>query len=405
MKPLILFTLRDLNVSGGGAIRINSLIEILNTSREIKVFSNTDKLLEVNHCRVDVSFTNFEKKVFQLLLTFLPVFIVSIVFKLKLRKIESIFKYKINKDSDIVFCEYLDTSLGYYLLKRGLINKYVNDIHGISTLELKYKSFSSRFLKMISLFIAKKHDENVLSAASGYVFVSSSMRNYFCSMYPVFNNKKSYIVPNLASSASLSSIFDPQFLGKIASEYGINLHHPIIFFAGGYKDLGGVHDLIYVFSKLKVNYPNIQLVLIGDGFNQQSVDSLIHRLSVEDDVFQLGRQPYSKLFSLQKMASVIVCPDKENEYSNLIVHLKYFDSIASNKPVVCAGFESVKEINKIGNFAQLYKPSDLFSMEEKIIYCLDNNKSLVKNSQLNRDIMTETLTYNNFKDIIIAISA
>ncbi|MBA6412286.1 glycosyltransferase [Parahaliea sp. F7430] len=104
------------------------------------------------------------------------------------------------------------------------------------------------------------------------------------------------------------------------------------------------------------------------------------------------------------MANVVVCPDKNNEYSNLIVHLKYFDSVASNRPLVCAGFDSVKEINVIGNFARLYKPSDLDDMENQIRYCLENNSMLLDSSRYNRQIMAETLTYRNFKDQILSIS-
>ena len=145
--------MRDLNVSGGGAIRISSLINILKSERQVKVYSKTSHLKGVDNNSIGIKFTANEKRVFQLLLAFFPIFIASFIFRGKLRRIEDLFKKNVSEESDIVFCEYLDTSVGYYLYKKGLINNYINDIHGISTLELKYKDFGSGFLKNIALFM------------------------------------------------------------------------------------------------------------------------------------------------------------------------------------------------------------------------------------------------------------
>lgn len=405
MKPITVFTLRDLNISGGGAIRIKSLLDILKEQRSLDVYSNTDMLSEFNHSKVGVHFNNIEKRLLQFLLSFFPAWVAGLVFKVKLKKIEQFFKLNINPNVDILFCEYLDTSLGYYLKRRGLINQYINDTHGISTLELKYKNFKYPIVKSIALMIAHQHDRKVFSAASSFIFVSSAMKDYFFKTYVAFKNKSFFIVPNVANSSSLSANYDNLFLEKVIQKYNLDLAKPIIFFAGGYKDLGGVHDLITVFSRVRLIVPNIQLVLIGDGFNQDSVDGLISKLNIVESVFQLGRQPYEKLYTLQQMASVIVCPDKENDYSNLIVHLKYFDSVASNRPVVCAGFDSVKEINKQGNFARLYPPSDLVAMENEILFCLNNQKEVLKDCEQNRKVMANKLTYNNFKDEIVGITS
>lgn len=406
MKPITFFTLRDLNVSGGGAIRINSLIDVLSKYREVEVFSNTTNfsMPNVKHHYVGVVFSANEKRVLQASLTFSPILATSILFKNKLKRIESIFKNLVDDESDIVFCEYLDTSLGYYLLKKKLISRYINDIHGVATLELKYKQFSNRLLKKGVIYIARQHDKEVLSRADAHLFVSTAMKDYFHNNYTSFQNKKYFIIPNAANKDNLESTIDSNYLDRVIKENNIRINNPIIFFAGGYKELGGIHDLILVFSRITKHIEGVQLVLVGGGFNQNSVDSLISKLNLKDDIIQIGMHPYNKLFSLQQMADVIVCPEKDNEYSNLVVHLKYFDSVTSNRPVVCAGFDAVKEINQIGNFAKLYEPSDLKAMESMITYVLKHNDSILKLSQSNRDIASKKLTYDNFKDEIIKIS-
>ncbi|MBA6412287.1 glycosyltransferase [Parahaliea sp. F7430] len=125
------------------------------------------------------------------------------------------------------------------------------------------------------------------------------MKGYFNESYTTFKNKTAFVIPNAANARCLSSKFDPVYYEEIISLYKIDTEKPIVFFAGGYKDIGGVHDLIYVFSKLRKQITGIQLVLIGDGFNQVSVDTLVDELNIKESVIQLGRQPYEKLYTLQ----------------------------------------------------------------------------------------------------------
>ena len=405
MNDILVFTLRDLNKSGGGAIRINSLIKVLNRVKNLKVASNTHGFSSCEHLELRVIFSTLEKRLFQVLVSFFPMFLLKILFWSKLAKVESYIKKNFDPQTqDIIFCEYLDNSIGYYLKKRGFITDYINDIHGISTIELSHNNNRTGLLKKISVYLASKHDSKVLSEATSHIYPSNAMREFFQHSYQNFKRSKPFILPNLANSEYLDNEIDTEFINNLVVKYQIDTSKKVVFFAGGYKEIGGILDLIFVFSQLQKDNGRYQLLLVGDGYNQGVIDSLISELEIENDVIQLGLQPYNKLYSIQQLASVIVCPDKMNDYSNLIIHLKYFDSIASGKPVVCSGFDSVREVNSIGDFAVLYPPSDLEKMQESILYCIEHEAMLTEFSKNNRKLVIEQLTYDSYEDVIANLS-
>jgi hypothetical protein len=79
----------------------------------------------------------------------------------------------------------------------------------------------------------------------------------------------------------------------------------------------------------------------------------------------------------------------------MILHLKYIDSLASNKIVINGAFEAVKEININEILSVDFFPSDVKSLTEKILYCLDNIDMLTKKFLNNNQYVKENLVYEN----------
>ena len=405
MNNLIFITLNNLSNDGGGTIRIKSLFRYSVRKRNSILVSNQNKIKNINNeLFLDVEFNSNEKRLFQLLITFFPVYLVKLFFLKKLNKIECFFNKKlVPLNGDYVFCEYLDNSIGYYLKRRGIINNYINDLHGIATNEFINKQSGFRYWNRIKYYVAKKHDGKVLSMASAHIFASESMKLFFYNNYPKFRHKKYFYIPYLLDSSFFDVGIDKAYQLNICNQHNLDKFSHIIFYAGAYKEIGGVVDLIETFNIVLRSYPESGLVLVGGGRCQDLVDKKIRSLGLSDRVIQLGYQPYNKLFTLQQIANVIVCPDRNNLYSNLIVHLKYFDSVASEKPVVCGSFDAVNEINPNDDLSLSYEPSNLLSMSLAIKKALDNNNELMKLSKGKRKLVLHRFTYNSYEETICSI--
>jgi glycosyltransferase involved in cell wall biosynthesis len=121
--------------------------------------------------------------------------------------------------------------------------------------------------------------------------------------------------------------------------------------------------------------------------------SIIKEKQIEDKVVFIGRIPYHQLRTYQDLSDIIVCPDKQNVYSELIVHVKYLDALMSGKLVINGSFKSVKEIN-VDEFLSLnFIPSDIESLRNVLHYAFEHFEHL-KEKYKNVQVFTrDNLTY------------
>jgi len=377
-NKFIFFTFNDFSKDGGGRVRIygilnalakkeeNEVILISNKSNNIGTFHSS-----IKHHYFGLNFSENEKRIFQFLLAYFPNFINKLFFYKYLKKFKDNIPYKEN----IIFCEYLDNSFGYFLKKNNIIDSYINDTHGIAPLEFKFNR--SKGIKRIYNFFryltSLRLDYKVLFSVKKLIVVSGAMKMYFLENYP-FSSKRIVIVPDGVSDEFCSQQIDKKLLTSLQKKYCNSKKN--IFFAGNFKDLGGILDLIEAYVLLRKKRDDIKLLLIGDGEHFNKSKDIIKKSGLEDDVIFFGRIPYNKLKTYQQLADVIVCPDKAHPYSNMIVHIKYYDSLASGKIVINGDFDSIREININEELSLLFEPSNIEDLSKKIDFALDNIESL-----------------------------
>jgi len=305
------------------------------------------------------------------------------------------------ENSNIIFFEYLDNTIGYVLKKKRIIAGYINDLHGIATVEFKFQAGHALSLSQKIKFSAKYYTANLLdtkvfNSAYGFIFASKAMQEFYVKLYPKTVSAKSIVIPYvLSSDAGLQSV-DDELKGKLLSDLNIHKNDPVILFAGLFKKTGGVPDLIGAVSNLAHEQKRLKLVLVGDGVTMDECRAIVKEKVMEDYVHFIGRTPYQHLRTYQDLATIIVCPDRMNIYSDLIIHVKYLDALLSGKIVINGTFKSVKEINVNDNLSVSFEPSDVASLTKAIDYSLKNLNDLKIRYQHNPEYTQENLTYAQF---------
>lgn len=396
-----IFTLRDFTSHGGGMIRILGLLSSLEYNNDdYKIFNNSPlSLLKENVSKskieqIDIFFSKSEKRFFQLCLSFLPIIFVNIIFHDKLKKLKALSdKFKLYNET-LVFCEYLDLSVGYYMKKNNLINRYICDIHGLVPNEFKSKK-DKKLYNFLRYHSARLLDERVFSFSDGVIYASLAMKNHMENEISQLCKIKNIIIPYLVSLKKNECTVDQEKLKKIRDRYRIKISDEVIFFAGSFKELGGVMDLLRAFNEVQLTRDNLKLILVGTGEDVELVDEFIKEQHLLDKVIHIPRVNYSDLRTYQELAVVIVCPDRYNLYSNMIIHLKYIDSLISNKIVINGNFDAVREINVEDKLSINFQPSDVNDLASKIHYCLDNKNHLESRFKNNSDYVLENLVYES----------
>ena len=141
--------------------------------------------------------------------------------------------------------------------------------------------------------------------------------------------------------------------------------------------------------------------MLGAGERYNNSINFVKKNHLEGKAFFAGRTVYSELKNYQELADIIICPDVQHPYSELVPHVKYFDSLSSGKIVINGSFASVLEINIDERFSINFKPSDDLDLVNKIEMVLDNLDSYKKKYKDNQKIVCTKFTYNQFlKELI-----
>lgn len=406
------FTLNDFSKDGGSTVRMYGILNGLasqDIDNEIILFSNITNYdnfhPNIKHIYLGVLFSSKEKRVLQALLTILPTALVYKMFSNKLEQIYNKLRMLRNEDiENLIFFTYLDNSLAYLLFKKGKIPFYVNDIHGVATIEFKYKEYvkiKDKFINLFKYSFAKILDKKVFYYADGFIFVSEAMKNYFLKEYQFIKNKKLMIVQDGINKNLCCDKVDCDLLKSLKKLYYLKSNEKVLLFVGRFKNLGGVLDLIDSFNIILKSKKDVKLLLVGDGEDNKQAIANVEKYNIGNSVIFAGTIPYKQLVTYQALADVLICPDKDHPYSQMVPHIKYFDALLSCKPVINGSFDVIKEINKNECLSIDFIPSDIEDLAKKTIYSLDNLNQLNKKYSNNKEIVCRNFTYdNNVKELI-----
>lgn len=401
----VFFSMNDFTRQGGGTIRIQGILnELTDLGHEVVFVSNLKKESSstlfhpnIQHHDIGFKFTQKDKRIFQALIGLFPVSFVNIFYSSFLKRLQQVASACFGEEP-VYFCEYLDNSIGYWLKKNKLISGYINDLHGVATLEFDFQYKAAKGVLEKAKFYAKyrvsdRLDLKVCNASQGLIFASRAMEDFFIKQYPGIASGKNYILPYVLGSGAGEEKVDQELRNTLVEQYAIQDNERIVLFAGAFKKTGGVPDLIDAFAGMPKG--NTRLMLVGDGPTMQESRDLVKKLDIEDRVIFVGRTPYHHLRTYQDLADIIVCPDKQNMYSELIIHVKYLDALISGKLVINGSFKSVMEVNQDDRLSVSFVPSDVQNLSAKMTYCLEHFDILKEKYKDNVSYVSEHLTYRS----------
>lgn len=385
MEKFVFFTLNDFQNEGGGTIRMLGIInELAKLDKEITLISNiidTSKIDQrIKLIPINIDFTRQDKRKFQFVLGTVGYKQLNKSFGNLFNRLKNIFSV-FDENHKLIFFEYLDNSIAYWLKSNSIIKGYINDIHGIATNEFAFQAKKSKSLKSKVIFKIKENisirlDKKVFNEADGIIYASDAMIKHYNILYPSLTKKKNYYLPYVLNFQNLQA-YDTSLVSQFKKELNISENDFVFLFAGGFKETGGLQDLIKAFEKVGSLFSNAKLVLIGDGPSFNECKAMVQVNPYKNRIYLLGRQPYNYLTSFQELSNVLICPDRQNLFSDLIVHVKYLDALVSGKIVINGRFQSVMEINKDKELSLLFKPSDVEDLATKMIFSVENYDDLL----------------------------
>ncbi len=252
--------------------------------------------------------------------------------------------------------------------------RYIYDVHGILKIQKEYFDHVSIVKKarlVLNVWLEKKY----FCHASYVNAASIQMKQFIADTFKIA--PESIIVTPEGLLQNHFSLPAPDELSAIRARHGLRTTDRVIFFAGNFKKFGGVHLLADVFCRIAPTTDNLKLFLVGSGQMEKNVLDLIRRHNLQSRLIHLPRVDYHDLPALQQLSTIIVCPDLYNRYNEMVAHIKVFDSLAAQKPVLASRFPVLLEEFPESKGCILYfEPSNPSDLERAIRQALEHPETI-----------------------------
>lgn len=160
----------------------------------------------------------------------------------------------------------------------------------------------------------------------------------------------------------------------------------------------GFSSVVIALSKLIAEFPEIKLVMVGDGPERKKLAQLANQLGVRQRIFFAGQLPFEDVKSYLSTSTVLVHPS-----SGLgdAVPTVIKEALASGLPIIGSSVAGIPELLDYGNAGMIIPENDIDSLVNAIQELLRNPKVRKEYSEKGREFAEKKFNiYDNFTQLI-----
>ncbi len=231
------------------------------------------------------------------------------------------------------------------------------------------------YLEFNSKILCKRADR--LIAVSNYTARS------VIEEYGVQPNKIS-VIPNAVDI----NTFNPDIDGtEIRKKLNIG-SEKVILFVGRLDFQKGIEYLISAFSKIIIDFPEVKLIVVGDGPLKDQVRAVISKYNLSKSVFLLGRVDVMDLPKIYAACDLFVVPSLMEGFG-----IVYLEAMACGKACIGTNIGGVEDVIADGITGLLVPPADPTSIYLAIKRLLSDEDTLMRFGKDGRKRVLENFTW------------
>jgi len=184
-----------------------------------------------------------------------------------------------------------------------------------------------------------KVENEVVKKVDKIIAVVDEMKERMISQHNI-SDKKIVVISNMEDIDFVKKAkFDKILLEKYKDKF-------VILYIGGFGAHRGIDTAIKGMEY--IDKEDILLLLVGKGGKEieNEFRKLIKERNLESKVQMIGWQPFEKVFTYQKLASVCIVPHNSNEHTNNTIPHKLYQYMMVGKPVVVSSCPPLARVVK-----------------------------------------------------------
>ena len=158
------------------------------------------------------------------------------------------------------------------------------------------------------------------------------------------------IAPNAVGEEFLAEPLSP---GHAREQLGIEHQGTLIGTVSSLVDYEGLNALIDAFAILAPRFPDLKVLIVGDGVAGPALRRQAQDLGLSDRTIFTGRVPREKAALYHQALDIFVVPRRDLDVTRSVTPLKPVEAMASARPVVASDLPALREIIKGGQSGHL----------------------------------------------------
>jgi glycosyltransferase involved in cell wall biosynthesis len=242
----------------------------------------------------------------------------------------------------------------------------VIDLHENYVQALTQYAWSTRFPGswLVSIKKWKKLEQQWLRKADKIVAVIGEMKARY--VQEGFPEEKLIITPN---TPNIDAFRQYPVKEEITSKYE---GRTVLLYSGGFDLHRGLSTAVESVTYLKDNYPEILLVLVGDGRNRPDLEEQVKKLNIQDYVVFEGWQAQENVRSFVRRADIGLIPHVRSVQTDASIPHKLGYYMSEELPLVSSNCISLERMVNEHKAGLIFESGNAKDLAEKIAEYLKN---------------------------------
>ena len=149
----------------------------------------------------------------------------------------------------------------------------------------------------------------------------------------------------------------------------------VLGFIGSFYAYEGLLLLLEALPEIVKKRPDIKLLLVGGGSQEEAVKQKAGELGLEEFVIFTGRVPHDEVQDYYNLVNIFVYPRLPMRLTELVTPLKPLEAMAQGRLVVASDVGGHKELIKDRYNGYLFGANDAHALAKTVLALLDNQAS------------------------------
>jgi len=249
-------------------------------------------------------------------------------------------------------------------------------------------------------FLAKEIEKKTLREADRVITINRALMDYAVEMGT--DPEKSSVLGAGIDLDRFNSDIDGS---EIRAEYEIEPDDIVLFFMGWMYEFSGLREVALGLAQMKDEYPNVKLMIVGEGDLYDEIDRLREKWDCADRIILTGQQLYEKIPAFISASDMCLLPAYNNAVMQDIVPIKVYEYMACGKPVISTSLPGImKEFGEGNGIFYVDGPAEVI---EKAVELVDEGLIGVYGAKARRIVEKyswESMT-DEFENLIIGVES